>query len=120
MWTYSQKAGTLEHDGNPDSDGYSGHLSGRDNPAMQDVPNVGPIPRGFYTIEKPKDTATHGPFVLGLEPDPSNEMHGRGGFLIHGDSKVDPGEASHGCLVLARVVRERIAASGDNRLEVIA
>ena len=33
--------------------GYSGHGEGKNNPAMQKVPNVGPIPVGKYTIGQP-------------------------------------------------------------------
>ena len=120
MWTWRQSDGVLLKDGVENASGYSGHDDGRNNPARQDVANGGPLPQGQYTIEAPVDTATHGPFVLRLDPDPANEMHGRAGFLIHGDSLADAGEASHGCVILARVVRERIAASGDTALEVVA
>jgi len=120
MWTWKQSTGELLHDGNPDAEGYSGHGDGWNNPTCQAIPNVGPLPQGHYTIEPPVDTKTHGPFVLRLDPNPANDMCGRSGFLIHGDAKADPGSASHGCIILARVVRERIAASGDHHLEVIA
>lgn len=45
-------------------------------------------------------------------------MCGRSGFLIHGDSIAHTGQASHGCIILPRSVREQIAASGDDELEV--
>ncbi len=100
--------------------GYSGAGIGRNNPALDSVHNVGPIPAGEYTIGAPEDLAggPHGPFVLRLEPDPANNMHGRDGFLIHGDAIARPGSASHGCIILPRRVRERIALSGDDRLKV--
>lgn len=81
--------------------------------------NWGPIPCGLYTIGAHVDTMTHGPFVLPLTPSPQNEMFGRSAFLIHGDSKVAPGSASEGCIILSRSVRERIAKSGDHELRVI-
>jgi hypothetical protein len=46
-------------------------------------------------------------------------MFGRSGFLIHGDSIIRPGTASRGCIILAREIREQIAASGDADLEVV-
>lgn len=45
-------------------------------------------------------------------------MFGREGFLIHGDSIVHMGQASHGCIILPRSIREQIAASGDDEIEV--
>jgi len=47
-------------------------------------------------------------------------MCGRSAFLIHGDSIAAPGTASHGCIILARPDRERIAESGVKQLVVVA
>jgi hypothetical protein len=58
--------------------------------------------------------------VLPLTPDPSNEMHGRAGFLIHGDSTAHMGYASEGCLVFQRSVREKVWVAGDHKLSVVA
>jgi hypothetical protein len=80
----------------------------------------GPIPAGKYFIGTPHDTLTHGPFVLPLTPDPANEMFGRSAFLMHGDSVVDPGTASRGCIIMSRAVRKQVAASGDAELRVIS
>jgi hypothetical protein len=99
--------------------GYSGKGEGKNNPDMQDVHNVGPLPKGKYTICAPVDTVTHGPYVLRLDPDADNEMFGRAGFLIHGDSVVHPGTASEGCIILGRSIREKIWTGGDHNLEVI-
>jgi hypothetical protein len=55
-----------------------------------------------------------------LEPNQQNEMYGRAGFLIHGDSLEHPGTASLGCIVLGRLYREAIWASGDHQLQVIS
>ena len=101
-------------------DGYSGFAEGKNNPAMQDVHNVGPIPQGTYEIGEPFDTETHGPYVLRLMPTGPTNTFGRAGFLIHGDSVKAPGTASEGCIVLPRVVRDAVAKSGDNELKVIA
>jgi hypothetical protein len=120
MWKYDQASGVLTTPaGTPLSAGYSGAGSGQNNPAMQDVPDVGPIPRGMYTIGEPFDSPTHGPFVMTLTPDSSNEMFGRSGFLLHGDSTEHPGCASLGCMVQARPVREVVDASCVRRLQVV-
>lgn len=119
-WTYAQKSGELRHDGEPIATGYSGAGPGKNNPEMQSVHNVGPIPRGDWNIAgPPSNTADHGPYVLRLTPGPETETFGRDGFLIHGDSKSAPGTASKGCVILSREIREQVWESGDRDLEVI-
>jgi hypothetical protein len=119
-WTYHQATGALYRDDVNFGNGYSGHGEGKNKHDMQDMHNVGPIPVGNYTIEGPPyDTTTHGPFVLRLVPDPENEMFGRSGFLIHGDSVKAPGTASEGCIILSRDVRERIWQAADRALAVV-
>jgi hypothetical protein len=120
-WTYSQTTGELQQDREHVATGYSGAGEGKNNPAMQNVANVGPIPRGNWTIiGPPTDTRDHGPCVLRLEPAAETDTRGRSGFLIHGDSKAQPGTASHGCIILPRAVREQVWQSGDRALEVLA
>lgn len=120
-WTYAQKSGELQQDGKPVATGYSGAGTGKNNPEIQNVPNVGPIPQGDWTIAGPPvDTADHGPYVLRLNPADGTETFGRNGFLMHGDSKEHPGCASHGCIILPRTVREQVWNSGDRELEVRA
>ena len=119
MWKYEQASGQLSRDGANIVRGYSGAGEGKNNPEDQEIHNVGPLPRGSYTITAPHDTVTHGPYVLPLTPDPANEMFGRAGFLIHGDSVVSPGTASEGCLIFPRNIRERIWTSGDTALTVV-
>jgi Protein of unknown function (DUF2778) len=99
--------------------GYSGSPAGKNDPALQNVKDVGPIPQGWYTIGIPYDDPESGPVTMRLTPDPENEMFGRDGFKLHGDT-TPPGFASLGCPVLPREVRELIAASPDKRLQVIA
>lgn len=122
MWTYSQRSGELfKANGELAGVGYSGFGPGKNAPAWQDHHDVGPIPRGDYTIGAPTalQGGPHGPFVLRLTPDQANTMFNRSGFLIHGDSISHAGSASHGCIVLARAVRGAVAASGDHRLLVV-
>ena len=120
MWTYAQKTGTLLQDGKPVATGYSGFDEGKNNPAMQAVHGVGPIPQGDWTIEGPPvNTAEHGPFVLTLSPSSGTNTFGRSGFLMHGDSINAPGTASRGCIIMARVARQQVWDSGDRDLEVV-
>jgi len=121
MWTYAQKTGVLQRNGQLVGTGYSGFDNGKNNPDMQAVPDVGPIPRGDWTIVGPPfNTAEHGPFVLRLDPSPATNTFGRDGFLMHGDSIQAPGTASKGCIIMPRTVREAVWNSGDKELEVVA
>lgn len=99
---------------------YSGIGEGKNNPEMESVHNIGPLPKGLYEIDikGPVDTELHGPYVLTLLPAADNKMFGRSGFLIHGDSKKEPGNASHGCIVTNRLNREIIWDSGDRYIRV--
>jgi hypothetical protein len=99
---------------------YSGKGIGRNNPTMQAVHDIGPIPRGLYTMKEPEDTVEHGPAVIWLIPNPANEMFGRFGFGIHGDSIPHPGNASDGCIIEPRTDRLQMWDSGDHDLEVVA
>jgi Protein of unknown function (DUF2778) len=87
-WTYAQTTGELQRDGKLVATGYSGNGPGKNNPAMEDVPNIGPIPSGDWTIAGPPvDTPAHGPYVLHLKPATETETVGRSAFLIHGEIK---------------------------------
>ena len=119
MWVWSQGGGTLSKDGKERAKGYAGKGLGKNNPLMESVKNTGPIPKGMWRIEAPVDTEENGPYVLRLTPFAETDTKGRGGFLIHGDSKAHPGEASRGCIILGRKVREEIWTSGDHSLEVV-
>lgn len=121
MWTYSQTSGELRNNDVLLTRGYSGADYGKNAPQYQAVHNIGPIPRGVYTIG-PAYTEPYehkAPPVMHLIPDPENEMFGRDGFLIHGDSIEKPGTASEGCIILALPARRVVATSHDKRLTVI-
>jgi hypothetical protein len=122
MWTYRQRTGEMVWpDGTVLATGYAGMPpAGKNNPSAQNLHDIGPLPRGLYTMDEPIDTKTHGPYVMWLEPDPSNEMFGRFGFGIHSDSVVHPGAASEGCIVLPIAARKSMWASGDRQLMVVA
>lgn len=119
-WQYQQSSGwLLRPDGTLLGCGYSGAGNGKDNPKWQQIEDVGPIPAGVYRIGDPIDHAKLGDYALPLTPDAANQMFGRRDFFIHGDSIVDPGHASTGCIVLPRQYREAIVTSGDRGLEVV-
>jgi hypothetical protein len=121
MWVYTQSTGVLLFpDGKKTTTGYSGHGAGKNNPAMQDVVMVGPIPVGSYTIGRRFDSELRGPVCLQLIPFPKNEMFGRSGFLVHGDSRAHEGGASEGCIVIDRPTRVAMSSSTDNTLQVVA
>lgn len=125
MWTWDQSAGTLHHNGVLVSRGYAGKGRGRNNPALQGLRGIGPLPRGRYRIGTPRTSKRTGPFVMDLFPvdaTPNDTVHdetGRSAFQIHGDSVRNPGNASSGCIILPRLIRQRIWRSGDRELEVV-
>jgi hypothetical protein len=117
---YNQRTGELTTDsGCIIGKGYAGCEQGKNNPDMQNVKMIGPLPRGFYTIGKPYDSPHTGPFTLPLIPEMGNEMFGRSEFRIHGDNINAPGTASNGCIIFARAIRNQINNCVDKRLEVI-
>ncbi len=120
MWTYNSANGNLSRNGILLGTGYSGHQAGLNNPEMESISNTGPIPRGSWTISHFfDDPGGKGPIVAHLSPDEGTETFGRGGFMIHGDTAAHNEGASHGCIILARTLREQIATSGDSILQVV-
>lgn len=125
MWTWDQSSGRLFRDGKLVSSGYAGKGRGKNNPTLQGVVGVGPIPRGKWRIGAPYNSKSVGPYALPLEAidskigDDKHDETGRGAFRIHGDSIRAPGTASRGCIVLPRAVREAIWRSGDRELTVV-
>lgn len=122
MWIWCSATGALlDMRRKCQSYGYAGKNSGINNPSLEHVPNVGPIPQGLYTIQEP--IAQHpelGPYVLRLVPHESNVMYGRSAFCIHGDRKSGlPKSASEGCIILGPMTRREIWESGDHDLRVV-
>ncbi len=115
-WEYNQSSGRLSHNGHVVGYGYSGSGAGRNDPSSQCVRDVGPIPRGSYRIGTPRNSSTTGPHIMDLTPLGHNAC-GRAGFQIHGDNRTN--NASTGCIILNREVRERISSSGDDTLNVV-
>lgn len=121
-WIYQQLTGRMLYNDEVVGIGYSGHADGVNNPAMQSLPFVGPLPCGIYTMGPIVDHPDLGPATIILVPDPSNEMFDRDEFRIHGDSVAHAGlrMASDGCIILPRDVRETIWNSGDRMLQVVS
>lgn len=122
MWIYQQSTGKLTLNGTLIGTGYAGHGAGKNNPAMQSVHNVGPLPEGFYTIGAVEAVGPGmtGKYVLPLTPDPKNAMFGRSGFFMHGDNPQMNFTASDGCMVFGFTSRLKVATSTDRELQVIA
>lgn len=119
MWTYEQATGRMLRNGDLIAIGYAGYGKGKNNPAFESVRDIGPIPKGNYTIGAPYNSARTGGFTLTLTPYLYNEMFSRADFRIHGDSMRVPGIASHGCIVLPLAVRKTIWLSKDRELTVV-
>lgn len=118
MWTYHQSTGALHRDdGQLVMVGYSGHAEGLNNPDLEHVRNVGPIPRGDWTIGKAFHHPSKGPVCMRLTP--AGDIHGRDGFLCHGDNNKGDRSASNGCIIMPRAVRNAIDKSPDKHLRVV-
>lgn len=119
-WRWDQSAGELSHDGKFVARGYSGFGIGKNNPDLESKVGTGPIPTGHWKFEQPRDRPhTVGPYAMPLTALPGTDTHGRSAFMCHGDSARKPGQASHGCIILPRNVRELIWNSKDHYLEVV-
>jgi Protein of unknown function (DUF2778) len=119
MWKYEQESGAIiRPDGSLLAVGYSGRVpEGRNKPDQQCVKDVGPVPRGWYTIEEPRSKPKK-PFYMPLTPNPGTDTCGRDAFQIHGDNQTHT--ASTGCIVISpRSLREEIWESGDRTLRVV-
>lgn len=126
MWKWDQSAGELSKDGNFVSKGYAGKGRGINNPALQNVRGIGPLPAGRWRMVEVRNSKNTGPFTIVLhavDATPNDDRHdptGRGAFRIHGDNVKGDRSASSGCIILPRPIRERMWKSADKELEVVA
>ena len=111
-YIYIQSTGQLLKDEIVIGVGYSGLGPFKNNHEMQDVIGAGTIPVGIYTCGRPTNMEKLGPIAIPLIPNDYNEMYGRSGFFIHGDSYSHPGLASEGCIIMPYVIRE-LVREGD-------
>lgn len=121
MWKYSQSTGELTSPaGSSVGHGYSGHGDGVNNPALQNVEKVGPIPQGLWSIGQFfYDIGGKGPIVAHLTPMPETNTFSRSGFMIHGDNEELNHTASEGCIILPRGIRQMMEVSLDRSLLVV-
>lgn len=106
--------------------GYAGREKGKNNPSMENVKGIGPLPAGrYFPRELFQVHPTVGKFAIRLEPDEETRKkivsYGRDpiSFFCHGDSSEHPGLASHGCIVVLKPLREKIWAAQE-WIEVVA
>lgn len=99
--------------------GYSGHPPYVNDGTAEALVARGPIPRGSYRLVGPFNHVRLGPLVFFLDPAKTNKMHGRSGFFIHGDNEFGSQSASHGCVILSRAIREKLATLPVRTLVVV-
>jgi hypothetical protein len=121
LHTYSQSSGKWFVNGEFFAQCYSGIGEGLNNPLMQEVHNVGPIPRGMFRIGDPYHHAHLGEDTMNLDPINGTNTFGRSDFRLHADLKGWPSKhiASHGCVIMIKKERLLVAASLDRMLEVV-
>jgi len=127
MWVYVQRTGNLYRVSPPVlknlvGAGYSGYGQYRNDPDSQCFQDLGPIPRGKWSLDPLQDNTTASGHILHqsmrLTSDPSTDTCGRSGFLMHGDNST--GVASEGCIVIPLAPRQAVGQSGDTDLTVVA
>lgn len=119
MWTYHQRSGELWRNGVKVATGYSGIGKGLNNPDMQTVRAVGPLPRGKWRMEGVYNSAKVGPYAIILVPMDDTETFGRYAFRVHGDNSKGNKSASNGCLIFPRSIREKMWQFKDHVIEVV-
>jgi len=97
--------------------GYAGTGAGRNNPMLESVRDVGPLPGGEYAIGPAYNSRRTGQMTLPLTPSEDNEMFGRSLFRIHGDDAEH--DASTGCIVVGPEARKSIKDAGGGTLKVV-
>lgn len=117
-WTYQQSTGEMISPSGAISFGYSGGGEGRNDPDMQDVPKIGPIPQGTYVIGNSYDDPHLGPCVMHLDATADTNTFGRSLFRLHGDNSTHT--ASEGCIIQNHDTRKAVSASNDKTLVVIS
>lgn len=117
-WIYEQSTGKLRWNQKLAARGYSGFGAGLNNPKLEHMRDVGPIPKGKWKISRPYNSKTKGPHVMALTP-VGHDALGRTEFMIHGDNAKKNKSASNGCIILGPADRKAISASGDDDLEVV-
>jgi hypothetical protein len=119
-WTYQQDTGDLfDPDGSLVGVGYSGHPPYVNDHSAEGLVAHGPLPCGRYEIGEAHEDGHLGPVVMRLTPVPPFDALGRTLIDCHGDNDQQNHTASDGCLILARFLRELLAASADRIIDVV-
>ena len=118
LWLYNEKTGQRTRNDIVVGAGYSGRGRGRNNPLFEAASNIGTVPRRQYRIGSQRSHPEKGALTMSLIPI-GHAANGRTSFPIHGDRINNPGDASEGCIILDRHVRQTIATSGDADLVVV-
>jgi len=87
-------------------------VHGKNNPAMDHLKNIGPLPAGDWIVGPWHTHPTLGPICAYLVPAEGTDAKGRSGFAIHGPDR-DPatyGQESRGCIATPRPTRLRVKA----------
>ena len=132
MWILKQSTGQLyDNTLKLIGTGWAGHGAGFNNPTMQNVEGVGPLPCGLYKKGTAINDPKMGPLTIPLIPDENNVMFGRSGFFMHGHTPtytsdgyyIDPSgnkePISDGCSIQEHLVRQAFNDSKDVYLAVI-
>jgi hypothetical protein len=117
---YSQTTGRItKDDGDLVTEGWAGNGEGKNNPAMQGVHSVGPLPQGVYRVDPWEEQHGHlGPIVAHLCMISGDPM-GRDAFFIHGPSMGENfGQESKGCIVIPREGRKCVKCLQPDTLTV--
>lgn len=119
VWTYHQRTGELWRNGAKVATGYSGNGQGLNNPDMENVRAIGPIPKGRWQMDGVYNSAKVGPYAIILDPVSGTETFGRSAFRVHGDNSKGNRSASNGCIIMPRSVREMMWQFKDHILDVV-
>ena len=124
MWIFDVIAGNFVGHGTAKSGVYAGNGPGFNNPAMENVANVGPLPRARYTMKRIYDDPETGKNTIELIPDPESiaKFPNRNmySFRIHGINPARPLGSSKGCICVSPgSFRVYVFNSGDHELFVV-
>ena len=117
-WSQSRGSMTTD-DGRLIAVGFAGNHDGRNNPDMQSVHDVGPLPQGVYRVGAWGPHAELGQLSAPLTQI-AGETYGRSGFYIHGPGGADPSQCSKGCVVIEHSQRLVVASLAPVTVTVTA
>jgi len=119
--TFQQSTGLVtDSAGEVVAHAWAGNGEGLNNPAMQAVRCVGPLPQGTYRVGTWEEQHPGlGPMVVHLQQI-AGETFGRDGFYIHGPSSTHYMQESKGCVVVPHEQRQKIHDLDPDFLVVVA